>query len=385
MRATTFLIFFGTVLLIYFSVNFLIYTRGLQAFSISPAWRKTYIITFWLIVASFVIGEILEHTHSSLIGEWIYRIGAFWLAFMLYFTLAILLIDFVRLLNYFFHFLPEITQNFRFRLGIITIAVVPLIVIAGHINALNTRVKEISLNIPKKVTGNHQMKIVVASDIHLGALIGENREEHLVSIITKQKPDLVLLCGDLVDGDVGAALRKNLGRHFQEIRTPMGVYAIPGNHEYIGGIKKTLPYLESINIKLLRDKVLVLPNGVQLVGRDDRDNRTMGEGTGRKSLKELMTGLDKTFPIIVMNHQPFDLDEAVKEDVDLHLSGHTHHGQLWPFNYMTKAIFELSWGYLKKGNTNFYVSSGFGSWGPPVRLGNTPEVVVFNLTFNDPK
>ena len=385
MRATTFLIFFGTVLLIYFSVNFLIYTRGLQAFSISPAWRKTYIITFWLIVASFVIGEILEHTHSSLIGEWIYRIGAFWLAFMLYFTLAILLIDFVRLLNYFFHFLPEITQNFRFRLGIITIAVVPLIVIAGHINALNTRVKEISLNIPKKVTGNHQMKIVVASDIHLGALIGENREEHLVSIITKQNPDLVLLCGDLVDGDVGAALRKNLGRHFQEIRTPMGVYAIPGNHEYIGGIKKTLPYLESINIKLLRDKVLVLPNGVQLVGRDDRDNRTMGEGTGRKSLKELMTGLDKTFPIIVMNHQPFDLDEAVKEDVDLHLSGHTHHGQLWPFNYMTKAIFELSWGYLKKGNTNFYVSSGFGSWGPPVRLGNTPEVVVFNLTFNDPK
>ena len=385
MRATTFLIFFGTVLLIYFSVNFLIYTRGLQAFSISPAWRKTYIITFWLIVASFVIGEILEHTHSSLIGEWIYRIGAFWLAFMLYFTLAILLIDFVRLLNYFFHFLPEITQNFRFRLGIITIAVVSLIVIAGHINALNTRVKEISLNIPKKVTGNHQMKIVVASDIHLGALIGENREEHLVSIITKQNPDLVLLCGDLVDGDVGAALRKNLGRHFQEIRTPMGVYAIPGNHEYIGGIKKTLPYLESINIKLLRDKVLVLPNGVQLVGRDDRDNRTMGEGTGRKSLKELMTGLDKTFPIIVMNHQPFDLDEAVKEDVDLHLSGHTHHGQLWPFNYMTKAIFELSWGYLKKGNTNFYVSSGFGSWGPPVRLGNTPEVVVFNLTFNDPK
>ena len=385
MRATTFLIFFGTVLLIYFSVNFLIYTRGLQVFSISPAWRKTYIITFWLIVASFVIGEILEHTHSSLIGEWIYRIGAFWLAFMLYFTLAILLIDFVRLLNYFFHFLPEITQNFRFRLGIMTIAVVSLIVIAGHINALNTRVKEIALNIPKKVTGNHQMKIVMASDIHLGALIGENREEHLVSIITKQKPDLVLLCGDLVDGDVGAALRKNLGRHFQEIRTPMGVYAIPGNHEYIGGIKKTLPYLESINIKLLRDKVLVLPNGVQLVGRDDRDNRTMGEGTGRKSLNELMTGLDKTFPIIVMNHQPFDLDEAVKEDVDLHLSGHTHHGQLWPFNYMTKAIFELSWGYLKKGNTNFYVSSGFGSWGPPVRLGNTPEVVVFNLTFNDPK
>jgi predicted MPP superfamily phosphohydrolase len=120
------------------------------------------------------------------------------------------------------------------------------------------------------------------------------------------------------------------------------------------------------------------------VGRDDRDNRRMGEETGRKTLKELMINLDKSFPVIVMNHQPFNLEEAEKEGADLHLSGHTHHGQLWPFNYVTNAIFELSWGYLKKGDTNFYVSSGFGSWGPPVRLGNTPEVVVFNLKFEDP-
>ena len=384
MRATSFFIFFGTVLLIYFSVNFLIYSRGLQAFSLSSAWRKSYITAFWLIVSCFIVGEILEHTHSSLVSEWIYRIGAFWLAFMLYFSLTILLFDVIRLFNYFFHFLPEMTQTLRFRIGLFTVAFVSLIVLAGHINALNTRVREISLSIHKKIKGNPEMKVLMASDIHLGALIGENREERLISIINQQKPDLVLLCGDLVDGDVASALRKKLGRHIQEIKTPMGVYAIPGNHEYIGGIQKTLPYLENININILRDGTLVLSNGVQLVGRDDRDNRRMGEGNGRKSLKELMTGLDKTFPVIVMNHQPFNLDEAVIEGVDLHLSGHTHHGQLWPFNYITKAVYELSWGYLKKENTNFYVSSGFGSWGPPVRTGNTPEVVVFNLTFDDP-
>ena len=384
MRATTFLIFIGTVLLIYFSVNYYMFLRGLQAFSISPEWRRNYIIAFWLIASSFIIGEILEHTHSSLPSEWIYRIGAFWLAFMLYFTLTLILFDVIRLMNYFFHFLPEMTQTFRFRIGLVTVAFISLIVLAGHINALNTRVKEISLSIHKKVTGNHEMKILMASDIHLGALIGENREKRLVDIINNQKPDLVLLCGDLVDGDVASALRKNLGRHIQEIKTPLGVYAIVGNHEYIGGIQKTIPYLESININILRDKTLTLPNGVQLVGRDDRDNRRMGDAQGRKSLSELMTGLDKNFPIIVMNHQPFNLDEAVVEGVDLHLSGHTHHGQLWPFNYITKAVFELSWGYLKKGDTNFYVSSGFGTWGPPVRLGNTPEVVVFNLKFDDP-
>ena len=384
MRVMSFLIFFGIVLLIYFSINFLIYTRGLQAFSLSPVWRKSYITAFWLIVSCFIVGEILEHTHSSLASEWIYRIGAFWLAFMLYFALTILLFDIIRLLNYFFHFLPEMTQTLRFRIGLFTVGFVSLIVLIGHFNALNTRVREISLNIHKKVTGQPRMKILLVSDIHLGALIGENREERLVSIINKQKPDLVLLCGDLVDGDVASVLRKNLGRHIQEIKTPMGVYAIPGNHEYIGGIQKTLPYLESININILRDKNLVLPNGVQLVGRDDRENRPTGDKTGRQSLKDLMTGLDKNFPVIVMNHQPFNLEEAVTEGVDLHLSGHTHHGQLWPFNYITKAVYELSWGFLKKGNTNFYVSSGFGSWGPPVRLGNTPEVVVFNLKFDDP-
>jgi hypothetical protein len=384
MRTTSFLIFFGTVLLIYFFVNFLIFSRGLQAFAITPAWKKTFTISFWLIVSCFIIGEILEHTKTSLAGEWIYRIGAFWLAFMLYFALTILLFDIIRLFNHFFHFLPEMTQSLRFKLGLITVALVSVVVIAGHINALNTRVIEIYLTIHRKVTGNHQMKLVMASDIHLGALIGENREERLVKIINKQNPDLVLLCGDLVDGDIGSVLRKNLGRHLQDIKSQMGVYAIAGNHEYIGGIQRTIPYLERIHINILRDKTLTLPNGVQLVGRDDRDNRRMGEENGRKPLNELMSGLDKTFPIFVMNHQPFNLDEAVNEGVDLHLSGHTHHGQLWPFNYLTKAIFELSWGYLKKGNTNFYVSSGFGTWGPPVRLGNTPEVVVFNIKFEDP-
>jgi hypothetical protein len=188
-----------------------------------------------------------------------------------------------------------------------------------------------------------------------------------------------LLCGDLVDGEIAPVLRKNLGRHIQEIDTPLGVYAITGNHEYIGGIDKTLPYLQSINIKVLLDETITLSNGIQIVGRNDQSS---GRGANaRKPLSELLIGIDQTKPVIVMNHQPFNLQEAADSNVDLHLSGHTHHGQLWPISYITKAMFELSWGYLKKGNTNFYVSSGYGSWGPSVRVGNRPEVVVFKLKF----
>jgi predicted MPP superfamily phosphohydrolase len=290
------------------------------------------------------------------------------------------LIDLIRIFNYFFHFLPEFSQPMKLWLGLSVFAIVSLIVIGGHINALWINVKEIPLTIHKKVTGSPEVKILMASDIHLGALIGERREKRLLDIIREQKPDLVLLCGDLVDGEIAPVLRKNLGRHIQEIKTPLGVYAILGNHEYIGGIDKTLPYLTSIHIQVMIDEAITLPNGIQLVGRNDHSS---GRGhQAPKPLVELLSGIDPEKPIIVMNHQPFNLQEAADAKVDLHLSGHTHNGQLWPFNYLTEAIFELSWGYLKKGDTNFYVSSGFGTWGPTVRIGNRPEVVVFKLKFD---
>jgi predicted MPP superfamily phosphohydrolase len=380
MRSITFLIFFSIVLLIYSSVNYYLYVRGLQAFSLNQPMKRWYIVIFWTVVSMFIAGSVLERTATSAFSEWIYRIGSFWLAFMLYLFIAVVLIDFVRIFNHFFHFLPMFSQIMKFRLGLIVFSMVSLVVIGGHINALWINVKEIPLTIHKKVSGSPEVKILMASDIHLGALIGERREKHLLDIIQEQKPDLVLLCGDLVDGEIAPVLRKNLGRHIQEIKTPLGVYAILGNHEYIGGIEKTLPYLQSIHIRVLLDETITLPNGIQLVGRNDH---SAGRGPNApKPLANLLSGIDPTKPVIVMNHQPFNLNEASDAKVDLHLSGHTHDGQLWPFNYLTEAIFELSWGLMKKDDTNFYVSSGFGTWGPTVRIGNRPEVVVFKLKFD---
>lgn len=379
MRSLTFLIVFSIIMLIYFLANYYLYVRGLQAFSLNQPMKRWYIVLFWTLVVSFIAGSVLERTFSSAFSEWIYRIGSFWLAFMLYLIIAVVLIDIVRIFNYFLHFLPSFSPILKFRFGVAVVSLVAVVVIAGHINALWINVKNIPLTINKKVSGNSEVKILMASDLHLGALIGERREKRLLDIIREQKPDLVLLCGDLVDGEIAPVLRKNLGKHIQEIQTPLGVYAISGNHEYIGGIDKTLPYLRSINIRMLIDEVITLPNGIQLVGRNDHAS---GRGANApKPLAELISGIDWEKPIVVMNHQPFNLQEAADAQVDLHLSGHTHNGQLWPFNFITEAMFELSWGYLKKGDTNFYVSSGYGTWGPSVRTGNRPEVVVFNLKF----
>ena len=383
MKPYLFLVVLAVFLLIYSAANYYIYIRGIQAFSVQQPLKRWVTIAFIIISYSFFVGIILERVASSALSEWIFRIGSFWLPVMLYLIMVLVLIDLVRLFDHFFHFLPDVTESIKFSAGLIVVSLVTLVVFAGHINALSVNVKHIPLTINKKVEGKGDVRILMASDIHLGALIGERSEKKLLDIINEQQPDLVLLCGDLIDSDIAPVLRKNLGKHIQEIETPMGVYAITGNHEYIGGINQALSYLERIKIKVLIDTVVTLPNGLQLVGRNDRAAYGFG-GKGQVPLKELMRNIDHSKPVVVMNHQPYNLDEAVDAGADLHLSGHTHHGQLWPFNYITKAIFELSWGYLKKAESHFYVSSGFGTWGPTVRLGNRPEVVVFDLKFIDP-
>jgi predicted MPP superfamily phosphohydrolase len=145
-------------------------------------------------------------------------------------------------------------------------------------------------------------------------------------------------------------------------------------------VEEAYKYLTEHDIVLLRDSVIMVNNEFYLVGREDRDGKRFS-GIERRSLEDLMRAVDLNYPVILMDHQPIGLDDAVSNKVDLQISGHTHNGQLWPFNYLTEAIYEVSRGYKKKGDTHFYVSSGVGTWGPPVRTGNQPEIVNIRLNF----
>lgn len=194
------------------------------------------------------------------------------------------------------------------------------------------------------------------------------------------KPDIILLAGDIVDEDLAPVIDQNLGECLKQLYAPFGVYGITGNHEYIGGAEPAVKYLEENGITMLRDTVIQINNSFYLAGREDRDKNRFS-GQKRLEVSELLQQVDKTLPIILLDHQPFALDKAAEAGVDLQLSGHTHHGQLWPLNYLTRAIYEVSMGYKKKGNAHFYVSPGFGGWGPPVRTGNRPEVVLITLKF----
>jgi hypothetical protein len=199
-------------------------------------------------------------------------------------------------------------------------------------------------------------------------------------MINALNPDVVLLPGDVIDEDLGPVIQQNLGETLRKIRSKYGVFAVTGNHEYIGGVEPACKYLTEHGITMLRDKVISIQDSLYIIGREDLSIRQF-TGKKRKNLKEIISGIDPSLPIILMDHQPFHLDEAAVNGIDLQLSGHTHHGQMWPFNYITNKIYEISWGYVRKGNTQFYISCGAGTWGPPVRIGNTPEIINIIMKF----
>ena len=384
MKALPFILFFGIFFTVYGLLNYYIFIRGWQAMPLDSPLRTAYLVLFLVLALAFIGGRFLERVWLSPISETLVWLGSFWLAAMLYFLLGILLLDLLRLADHFLPFFPAfITDDYEQTKEITAIALVVAVVIVltiGHLNALVPVTRSIALTIPKKVDGIRRLRIAAASDIHLGTVIGRGRFDRIVEQINSLDPDIILLPGDIVDEDLAPVIKENLGDRLRALRSRFGTFAVTGNHEYIGGVEEAVAYLREHGVIVLRDEAHALPIGVTLVGREDRSVVQMARGT-RKSVKDLLAGIDMTRPVILMDHQPFHLEEAERCGVDLQLSGHTHHGQLWPLNYITGAIYEVSKGYKKKGNTHILVSGGVGSWGPPVRTGNRPEILDLVLTF----
>jgi len=385
MRKINFAIFFSIALSVYALINYYIFIREWEAGGFQQVWRTVYVAAFLILSLSFIAGRMLERFSLSWLSSTLVLLGSFWLAAMVYFLLFAFAIDILRLLNFIVPFFPSFLtvnpEQTKEITSYVVVAVVLLIVLGGYINARSPIVKTLELTIPKNGRTLKSLNIAVASDIHLGTIVCKAKLERIVERINALNPDLVLLPGDVVDEDIGPVIRNNLGETLRKIRSKYGVLAITGNHEYIGGVEPASNYLSEHGITMLRDSAVMVGGGLYVVGREDISIRGF-TGKTRMPLAELMAGIDKSYPVILMDHQPFRLEEAEANGVDLQLSGHTHHGQLWPFNFITKKVYELSWGYKKKGNTHYYVSCGVGTWGPPIRTGNRPEIINIKLSFS---
>ncbi len=384
MKSYAMLIFLLIVLGIHSLVNFYIFIRGWHGLELYPSLRPYYIGFFIFFFVSYIVARIMERFGHTLITEIFNWSGSFWFAAMLYFFLIILLIDLVRASNHFLHYLPaDWFVNYaktKFILLANVSGFVILLIVYGFINASVVRIKTLDISVNKSVTNHKQLNIVLLSDIHLGTIIGPNKLTRIVSKINALNPDIVLFAGDVVDENIKPVIKKNLGKLLENIVSKYGTYAITGNHEFIGGVGPAVEYLEKHKVKFLRDTALLIDNSFWLVGRNDKDMPRF-TGKNRKSLESILADVDKTHPVILMDHQPFHLEEAARNGVDIQFSGHTHDGQLFPLNYITRAIYHPDWGYRKIDNTQYYVSCGVGTWGPPVRIGNYPEIVNVEVTF----
>jgi predicted MPP superfamily phosphohydrolase len=375
------IIFFIIALSIYSLANFYIFIKGYNALPVLHNNRLIYSIAFIFISVVFIAAKIIESKHSSILTDVLNIMGGFWLAYMLYGFLFLLVSDILFLgLR-----IPGILSGpdvliFRKWAFISTVCLSTLLISGGFINAIIPVVKQYDITINKSAGEIKTLRIAAVSDIHIGSIIRKRSLKKMSGMLKALKPDVVLLLGDIVDGEIGPVMRGDLLQYFIRPESTDGLYAITGNHEFIGGAARTIPYIESKGIRILKDEIIVLEGGIQLIGRLDRDSRRF-YGKERKSLEELMKQADTTKPVILLDHQPFNLDTTAKYGIDLQLSGHTHNGQMLPLNFVTAKIYELSYGYLKKRNTQFIVSSGYGLWGPRVRSGSRSEVLLINIKF----
>ena len=378
------LVFFSVFFAVYAAINYYIYIRGWQALTIFPHLKIVYLIVFLFISLSYIISKFLTERIPAVVYDTLQWIGSFWFAFMLYFVLSLVLLDVLRLLNHFFSIFPASLVNnydaWKFGAFIIVIVLTSVIVAAGYINTRILTVKNLEITLDKGSSPLKELRMVSFADIHLTAM---NNEKFLSGIIDRTNslnPDIVLIPGDFVDEKSDWLDSRGIGKSFFRIKAKYGTYASTGNHEYIVGIKDAAKFISSHDIKLLQDELVIVDSAFYIAARDDRSKKQF-TGEPRKPLNEIMQGKNEDLPVILLDHTPFGLEEAEQNNVDLQLSGHTHHAQLWPLNYITQMIYEKDWGYLKKGNTQYYVTCGVGTWGPPVRTGSRTEIVNIKVNF----
>lgn len=378
--ALFFIIFFT----VYTTLNYYVFIRGWQFLASYPSLKIPYTFLFIIIAYGYVLAKMLYRSLPPIMYDIIIGVGAIWFAFLAYFIISLLLIDIIRLLNSWLNFFPTLINNnyetVKKITGLSVILIVSLIVFLGNLNKRDIKIKELEIDLPKGNSKISELNVVMASDIHLSPIDGEKLLSRIVEKMNSLNPDIILLAGDIVDDKAVILDQRNIGESFKRLKPKYGVYSINGNHEFINEVESSVKYAEQFGIKFLRDSYELIDSSFYVIGRED-SSMIQFTGKQRKSLNEIVKNLDHKYPKILLDHTPFKLEQAEQNGIDLQLSGHTHHGQIWPANIITSMIYELSWGYLKKGKTHYYVSSGAGTWGPPVRTGSSSEIVNLKVKF----
>lgn len=368
-----FIAIFISILLIY---ALLVYYIGRSSWTyIKPNGTKhfkrlkwVYIVVIAFLSTSFILGRLGEGV------VFLQIVGAYW---MMIFSLLLMLFPIIHLSLWILRLTKLPRHQVQRGAGIVLLTVLITAVTLGSFNAYSPVVPTYEIGMKNSALAGTQYRIVMAADMHFGLLSGKGHAQQLVSQINALQPDLVLFPGDIIDDDIQIFLDKGIDNILTGIQAKHGVYASLGNHDkYRGAMADLIAKLEQSNMTVLYDDVVTIDEAITIIGRKDKTERN------RADLSELLVNTDPESTLILLEHQPYDLDVAANLGIDLMLSGHTHHGQIFPANYITNMIFENDYGYLLKDDMHSIVTSGFGFWGPPIRIGSRSEVVEIIVSFH---
>lgn len=372
LKDNLFLIFVSVMLSTHILINLYLAGWVLRVFAAGSPASRILLGSLAFFTAAFPLGSILARMTPSPIASWLAWSGSWYLGFMAMALLAGMVAHAFLLLAGSHHAglagNPKAARIFWACLSLLAI-----ILGAGHWNAMHPVVR--SLHIPLGIKGS--LRAAMVSDLHVGRMFHNSRVASLMDRINSLDPDLILLVGDVVDGNISEALEQGMVDELQRLRAPLGVFAVTGNHEYYAGKDLAVKTLELGGLRVLQDEAVIIDNRFVLAGRKDRQARRFNES--RSSLDEILREKPADLPVVLLDHTPLELEEARNGGIALQLSGHTHRGQMFPFNFITDWIYEEDWGFFRKGDTSYYISCGVGTWGPPVRTSSRPEIVLLEF------
>jgi hypothetical protein len=333
------------------------------------------VITYFVIAMVYPASNLLSEGVADTLR--LSAIADYLLPFCLYLFLFTLVFDIFLLVNWLFKIIPsERLKSRKVRKAIfLSILILSLSVLTGGIINFNTiRTSTYQIEVPGRSSANTDLKIAFVADFHLQEMTGIHFVERFAEKIREIEPDLMIFGGDIVEGDSDDGNMQEYESIIRGINARYGVYAVLGNHEYYAGQDKG-SFFDKAGIKVLCDTIVNIENSFALAGRFD------SHFSGRKTVYDLLSSAPDSLPLILVDHRPTEIDQVSSTTADIQLSGHTHNGQLFPINLITRSVYELSWGHLKKGNTHFFVTSGIRLWGPPVRTTGKSEIMVINIKF----
>lgn len=329
-------------------------------------------VSFWIfcfLAFSFTASSLLTHYFNNFFTRFFYHSASIWLGFLFYLSLAAIV---YFLVSFVYVTLGRNLDLTSFGQGLVAVALVVSVYGLVNANVIGATYYAVVLKNLPSVWQNK--KIVWVSDIHLGQIRSKSFSEKIVQAINQENPELVVIGGDVFDGD-----KTNLNKQmesFSKIKSVQGTYFITGNHEEFSDKRQFLEAIKKVGIKVLNNEVVDLA-GLNLLGVDYQ------ESTNRKKYQEVlgMLNYNRNQPTILLKHVPDELGTAEAQGIDLQISGHAHLAQIWPLSILTRLVYgKYDYGLHDFGQMQVITSSGVGTWGPPLKVGSKPEIVVIKLT-----